>query len=185
VTSAKRRAALQAGDRVYLRQPGARDRVEVLERGRASKRLHRPWVTSPTTPEQFAAWLERIKRPDVQSFLVCRTDDDAIVGVFTLSQIFRRGFQNAYLGYYAYQPYAEQGYMREGMWLVLRQIFKTLKLHRVEANVQPENTRSIELAKRSGFRLEGFSPRYLKIGARWRDHERWAMTVEDWRRLPR
>ena len=143
--------------------------------------MHRPWVTSPTTPEQVVAWLERIKAPEVESFLVCRIEDDVIAGVFTLSQIFRRGFQNAYLGYYAYEPYAGQGYMREGMQLVLRHIFGTMKLHRVEANVQPGNDRSIALAKKAGFRREGFSPRYLKIAGRWRDHERWAMTAEDWR----
>jgi len=136
---------------------------------------------SPTTPEQFEMWLERTRQPDVESFLVCRIEDDAIAGVFTLSQIFRRGFQSAYLGYYAYEPYGGQGYMRECRHLVLRHIFSTMKLHRVEANVQPGNDRSIALAKKAGFRREGFSPRYLKIAGRWRDHERWAMTVEDWR----
>ena len=171
---------LQIGDRAYLRQPGAHDRKEVLERGRASKRVHRSWVSAPTTDEQFESWLARIKQPEVEAFLVCRIEDDAIAGVFTLSQIFRRGFQNAYMGYYAYEPYAGQGYMREGMQLVLRHIFSTMKLHRVEANVQPGNDRSIAFAKKSGFRREGFSPRYLKIAGRWRDHERWAMTAEDW-----
>jgi ribosomal-protein-alanine N-acetyltransferase len=34
-----------------------------------------------------------------------------------------------------------------------------------------------------GFSLEGYSPRYLKIGGRWRDHERWALTVEAWKAL--
>jgi ribosomal-protein-alanine N-acetyltransferase len=140
-------------------------------------------VTPPTDALAFAEWMRHCRQPDVQCFLVCRLDDGAIVGVFTLSQIFRRLFQSAYLGYYAYEPYAGCGYMTEGMRLVLRHTFAATKLHRVEANIQPENSASIALVKRSGFRLEGFSPRYLKIAGRWRDHQRWAMTIDDWRRL--
>ena len=36
---------------------------------------------------------------------------------------------------------------------------------------------------RQGYMTEGSSARYLKIAGRWADHERWALTVEDWRRL--
>lgn len=185
VTPAKKAEALETGIRVYLRDPSAHDRDEMIERAGASRRLHGSWVGAPGSAESFADWLKRTRQPTVRSFLVCRKEDDAIVGVFTLSQIFRKGFQNAYMGYYAFEPFAGHGYMREGMRLTLRQVFRALKLHRVEANIQPGNDRSIELARRSGFRREGFSPRYLKIAGRWRDHERWAITVEDWRSIPR
>jgi len=63
---------------------------------------------------------------------------------------------------------------------VLRHAFVMLRLHRVEANIQPGNRASIALAEGAGFRREGFSPRYLKIGGRWRDHERWAILAEEW-----
>jgi len=107
--------------------------------------------------------------------------DDAPVGVFNLSEIVRGSFHSAYLGYYGFAPHAGQGYMREGMALVLVATFRELKLHRVEANVQPANARSISLVRAAGFTREGYSRRYVKIAGRWRDHERWAILAEDWR----
>ena len=83
------------------------------------------------------------------------------------------------LGYYALAPHAGKGLMSAGLELVLTRAFGELALHRLEANIQPKNRRSIELVRRAGFRCEGLSPRYLKIAGRWRDHERWAITVED------
>ena len=103
-----------------------------------------------------------------------------LVGVFVLSQIFRKGFQNAYLGYYGSSEHAGLGYMREGLELVLAEAFGPLGLHRVEANIQPGNEASLALVQKAGFRREGFSPRYLKIGGRWRDHVRFAILAEEW-----
>ena len=71
--------------------------------------------------------------------------------------------------------------MGEALQLMLREVFRGLDLHRVEANVMPHNTASIALVERAGFRKEGYSPRYLKIAGRWSDHERWALLREEWR----
>ena len=95
--------------------------------------------------------------------------------------ITRGSLQSAYLGYAVGSPFAHQGFMRDGIELVLREAFLTLRLHRIEANIQPGNNASIALARGAGFSCEGSSPRYLKIGGRWRDHERWAILAEDWR----
>jgi ribosomal-protein-alanine N-acetyltransferase len=64
---------------------------------------------------------------------------------------------------------------------VIARAFRTLRLHRLEANIQPGNLASIALVRRLGFRREGLSRRYLKIGGRWRDHERWAILAEEWK----
>jgi ribosomal-protein-alanine N-acetyltransferase len=136
-------------------------------------------VYPPTTRGAVARWLAAAG-PTRLRYLVCRRVDGAILGVVNVSEIVRGALQSAYLGYYAFRPHAEAGYLTEGLGLVLRHAFRRLKLHRLEANIQPANRPSRRLARRLGFRKEGFSPRYLKVGGRWRDHERWAIVREGW-----
>ena len=167
--------------RVYLRAPARSDQAEFLVLMRASRSFHRPWASAPTDDERWGAYLADAQRPDFEAMLLCRREDRAILGFFNLSQIARGSLQSAYLGYAIGRPYARHGYMREGIELVLRRAFLNLRLHRIEANIQPGNRASIALAAGAGFRREGFSPRYLKIGGRWRDHERWAILAEEWR----
>jgi ribosomal-protein-alanine N-acetyltransferase len=148
---------------------------------RASQTLHRPWLWPPTTADEFDAMLARTREESFDSMLARRSEDRALVGFFNISNIVRGPLQSAYLGYGAVAAYAGQGYMTEAMGLVLRRAFTELHLHRVEANIQPGNAASIALVRRCGFEREGFSARYLKVGGRWRDHERWAIRVEQWR----
>jgi ribosomal-protein-alanine N-acetyltransferase len=172
---------LEVGERTYLRAPSARDEKAVLALVRKSKRLHRNWVFAPSSPKAFRDYLKTMRRRNAQAFLVCRLEDDAIVGVFNVSQIIRGPLKSAFLGYFAFEPLAGGGYMTEGLRLVLRHAFGPMQLHRLEANIQPNNPRSKALVKRCGFRLEGYSPRYVKLAGRWRDHERWAITAEETR----
>jgi ribosomal-protein-alanine N-acetyltransferase len=179
------------GFRVYLRPARKTDAKAFLAAVAGSGRLHRGWVQAPSTRELFATYVTRFTgsppHPHAATthsgILVSRTDDDALVGVFNLSEIVRGSFQSAYLGYYAFAPFHGEGYMAEGIELALVAAFRTLKLHRVEANIQPTNAPSIELVRRAGFTREGYSRRYVRIAGRWRDHERWAMLAEDWRAL--
>ena len=175
------KATVITGERVFLRAPTTRDLAEFIALNRASARFHRGLVSPPAQPEQYAAFLKRCRRADCACFLICRREDSAIVGSINLSQIFRGGFQNAYLGYHVGGPYAGQGYLTDALRLVLRYAFEDLKLHRLEANIQPENVASLALVRRAGFVREGFSRRYLKVCGRWRDHERWAIIAEDWK----
>jgi len=167
-------------ERIAVREPEPADALEFLQLVRASTRLHRPWVYPPRTVEAFDAYLARNARPDFQACLVARRSDGALVGMANLSQIVGEPLKSAYLGFNAFSPHRGQGYMTEGVDAVLRVAFRSLGLHRVEANVQPDNAPSRALLTRLQFRCEGFSPRYLKVGGRWRDHERWAILAEEW-----
>ena len=168
------------GARVTLRVLERSDREAFLALARESRELHRPWTYPPERTDQFDDLYARSRRDDFACLVACLTEEErAIAGVFTISQIVRGAFQSAYLGYYAHQRYAGRGLMREAMEQVLDHAFGPLALHRLEANIQPDNEPSIALARGAGFRLEGFSPRYLLIGGQWRDHERYAITADE------
>jgi len=177
------------GYRVYLRAPVASDAKEFLAAAKASRKLHGAWVHAPATRARYLAFVRRYGRFVAGSplsathagLLVCRCDDDAIIGVFNVGEIVRGLFKSAYLGYYAFAPHTGAGYMSEGLELVLLMVFRVLRLHRVEANVQPTNRRSLALVRRAGFTREGYSRRYVRIAGRWRDHVRMTLLVEDWR----
>jgi ribosomal-protein-alanine N-acetyltransferase len=185
-------SAIRLGSRVYLRSPRRADAGAFIAAAHASRKLHGRWVQPPSTAPAFNLFVARFgKRIDAVeklqhvSLLLFRADDHALVGAFNFGDITRGALQSAYLGYFAFAPHAGAGYMTEGIELVLDFAFRTLKLHRVEVNVQPTNTRSLALAERAGFKHEGYSPRYLRIAGRWRDHIRCAMLVDDWRRARR
>jgi len=182
-------AATITGVNVYLRPPRLSDAVAFHAAVRASAALHRGWTSAPRTPARYAKFVQRYatrgKLPTQAGYLVFRREDDALVGVYNFSEIVRGAFQSAFLGYFAFAPLAGKGLMAEGLAAALDIAFRQLKLHRVEVNIQPTNTRSLALATRLGFIREGYSRRYVKIGGRWRDHVRFAMLAEDWRLLRR
>jgi len=169
--------------RVLLRPPAEHDRGPFIAAMRSSRRLHRPWLSPPTTDAAYDRWLARVGDERYAPLLACRREDGAIVGYFSVGEIIRGSLQSAFLGYGAVAAHAGHGYMSEGLELVLAHAFTQLRLHRLEANIQPSNAPSIALVRRGGFVREGLSERYLKIGGRWRDHERWAIRVEQWREL--
>ncbi|HXG84052.1 MAG TPA: GNAT family protein [Pyrinomonadaceae bacterium] len=170
------------GKKALLRPPKFEDFTEFTRAAKSSRKFHRGLVSPPVDRKGFDELLGRNEKEENEIFVICRIEDQAIAGAVNLSQIFRRSFHNAYLGYYLFESFTRQNLMTEAVELILSHTFKTLKLHRVEANVQPENTASIKVLQKNGFTKEGFSRKYLKIGGRWRDHERWAIIVEDWRK---
>jgi [ribosomal protein S5]-alanine N-acetyltransferase len=174
---------LERGARVWLRKLVVEDQDAFLEMVAASQSLHHPWTSPPSDPAGFRALIARGAADDFASLGGWRSDDNALVAVVNLSQIFRGAFQSCYCGFYANVATAGQGLTRETLELALRYAFAQQGLHRVEANVQPDNVASLALVRRVGFRHEGFSPRYLHIDGAWCDHERFALTAEDWSHL--
>jgi ribosomal-protein-alanine N-acetyltransferase len=161
---------------VSLRRLGPEDRQPYLDAVARSASLHHPWAHPPDTPEAFDA---HVTESADRIPLAVVVDDGELAGVYTLGQIHYGPFRNAYLGYYAFRPHAGTGAMRAAMPLLFRYAFGDLGLHRLQANVQPGNDRSIGLLRAAGWREEGYARRYLKIGGRWRDHVMFAILAEE------
>ena len=161
--------------KIYLRPPELADEQAFLKAARLSIALHQPWTTAPASSAEFHAYVDRMAQASNKAFVVCRRDTEALVGVINITNIVLGQFCSAYLGFYAFAGQERQGFMREGLQALIQHAFTDLQLHRLEANIQPENAASIALVTACGFDKEGLSPRYLNIGGQWRDHERWAL----------
>ena len=164
--------------RVIIRPPTLRDWPVFQAAVRRSRLLHRQWVLPPNTRKKFEACLKRMTSDSHRAFLVVLRESGDLVGSINLGHIIHEPLRSAFVGYYAFVPHARKGLMSEGMLLVLNHAFQKLKLHRIEANIQPGNRASLRLVRSCGFVREGFSRRYLKVGGHWRDHERWAILAE-------
>jgi [ribosomal protein S5]-alanine N-acetyltransferase len=147
---------------------------------RASKQSLLPWVDPADSAERFAAYLARAAREETACFLVRHVSCGSLVGFVNIGNIVRGALMSGYLAYGGFASHAGRGLMAAGVGAVVAVGFGPLGLHRLEANIQPDNARSIALVRRLGFRREGFSPHYLMVDGQWRDHERWAVLAEDW-----
>jgi [ribosomal protein S5]-alanine N-acetyltransferase len=169
------------GQNVFLRYVILDDFEEILALNQKSLEFYKGLINPPLNIEDFKIYVDRNLDEANECRVICQSIDNKIVGAINLTQIFRKAFQNAYLGYSLGVNFTGKGYMMEAVKLILKHSFNNLKLHRIEANVQPHNLASIKVLKRCGFSKEGFSPKYLKIDDVWCDHERWAIIIENWK----
>jgi len=166
--------------RVRLEAASTAHEEAFLSAVRRSVALHHPWITAPRSSARFRRYIAHHTGDRHLSYFAFSPSGE-LVGVINVSEIVRGIFRSAYLGYCAFMPHQGYGYMTAALTRVVTECFGKYRLHRLEANIQPGNQRSIRLVKRLGFRKEGYSERYLKVGGRWRDHERWAITREAWK----
>jgi ribosomal-protein-alanine N-acetyltransferase len=160
---------------IRIRQVDSSDALGFTAAARASRTLHKGWVAPPITPDAFADYMSRFMPPTGYGFVVVSPEPARLLGAINITDIVHGKFQSGYVGYFAFAGHERNGFMAQGLRDVVRHAFSRLRLHRLEANIQPENVASIALARSCGFNKEGYSPAYLKIGGRWRDHERWAI----------
>jgi ribosomal-protein-alanine N-acetyltransferase len=118
------------------------------------------------------------------AFAVLEVDaGDRLIGRVALSNVVRGPWQNATLGYWIDERSGGRGHATRAVRLALQFAFEHAGLHRVQPAIIPRNIRSVRVAEKVGFRLEGRALHYLKINGVWEDHDVYALTGEDWERL--
>ena len=175
---------------VSLRLPREIDRAEALALRRISRPQLEPWEPAPPASLDVYGddWFDRFLATSNTSarvrWFVCREIDNRITGSVGIDQIYRGPFNNGIMGWWCGTPFTGQGYMTAGVIAAIDLAFRPeplgLSLHRLEANIRPENAASLAVAKKAGMRYEGYSPLYLQIAGRYCDHCRYAIVREDW-----
>ncbi|HEX6969787.1 MAG TPA: GNAT family protein [Micromonosporaceae bacterium] len=139
-------------------------------------------LNSPTAFRYFYREQRRAaRRGETMPFAVCLLENgrERFVGHISLSNIVRRAFCSAHVGYWVDSRTAGQGVIPTALALLVDHAFRAGGLHRIEANIQPENAASRRVVEKLGFREEAYHARYLHINGAWRDHVGYAVTVED------
>ncbi len=176
-------------ERLILRQPEPDEAAVVIEYYQRNRRHLESW--EPLRDASFytdAHWRPRLAadqqelRDDVSArfFVFERGAPWRAIGACNLNNIVRGAFEACYLGYSVDGECQGKGFGKEAVAAVVEYAFKSLGLHRVMANYQPDNTRSARLLASLGFQVEGQAADYLMLGGRWRDHVLTALVVKDW-----
>jgi [ribosomal protein S5]-alanine N-acetyltransferase len=166
------------GEGVYLRAPAKGDYNAWAEVREASRAWLVPWEPQWRVDElsrayyywRLQGWQHDAKLGLASPFFMFRATDDALVGGINVSNIRRGVAQDCTIGYWIGQPYARQGFTRNGVKAVVGHAFEGLGLHRVQAACIPSNFRSRGLLTSIGFREEGYAKEYLRINDIWQDH---------------
>ncbi|MEX5721455.1 GNAT family N-acetyltransferase [Geodermatophilus maliterrae] len=102
-----------------------------------------------------------------------------LAGQVTVDNIVRGALRSGSLGYWVDRAAAGRGMASLAVALVCDHAFGPGGLHRLQADIRPENLPSQRLVERLGFRREGLLRRYLDIDGDWRDHLTYALLAED------
>jgi ribosomal-protein-alanine N-acetyltransferase len=181
-----------AHDEVEVRPLRARDSASWCEVRVRNERWLSPWEGRPPSqpatswrvrhsPAVFSAMLRSQRREARAGRMLplAVAVDGRLRGGITVSGVTRGAFDSGHVGYWIDERVAGRGAMTTALALVLDHCFGPVGLHRVEANVRPENAPSLRVVRKLGFVEEALHRRYLFIDEAWRDHVGFALLAED------
>lgn len=184
--------ALLEDGRVGLRPLRVRDATAWTDLRLRNEQWLGPWEGAPESqlPASWAdrhsaavfAGMLRTLRRDARAGRVLPlaiTYDGRLAGQVTAGGVVRGAFDSAYVGYWVDGALAGRGVAPTALAMLVDHCFRGVGLHRLEANIRPENSASRRVVEKLGFRQEGVHLRYLHIDGGWRDHLSFAVTREE------
>jgi ribosomal-protein-alanine N-acetyltransferase len=167
------------GEQIYLRLYKTSDAIELVNLHTRNREFFQR--VSPLLPEAFYTEdhqkirieqaLKKTDEGQLYAFGIFLKTTDKLIGDISLTQIVRGVLQSCYTGFTLDKEYSGKGYTTEALQLVVDFAFRVLKLHRIEAGAMPDNTASIRVLEKVGFKKEGIAKENLKINGKWTDHQ--------------
>lgn len=111
-----------------------------------------------------------IKMMTVRFWVFQKTDNSHIIGTVCFRNILKNPYYSCEVGYKFDQQFWHQGFATEALQKAILIAFQEMEIHRIIANIMPENTASIQLAERLGFEREGLARQSALIRGHWEDH---------------
>ncbi len=179
------RGETPGGEQLVLNALRRRDRAEWVEVRSRNRSWLGPWdATSPEREPTYVSFqtLVRHYRTEAKAGRMLPFTirlDGRIVGQMVLFGISYGSLLSVAAGYWVDESVAGGGIAPTALALAGDHALGTMGLHRIEVNIRPENTNSLAVVRKLGFRDEGVRAAYLHIDGAWRDHRTFALTTED------
>jgi len=138
--------------------------------GKWSQKRDNNFYTLKEQEQRIKIILSQIKKGETIQYWIFLKSTGNLIGYIQFSNILKGSFQSCFLSYSLDKDEINKGIMTEALLPVIRYIFKTVNLHRIEANIMPNNLTSLKVVRKLGFKEEGLAKKYLKINGRWEDH---------------
>lgn len=94
----------------------------------------------------------------------------------------RQDSRQATLGYTLAQAYWHQGYASEAVRAIMDYLFAELDLHRIIADCDSENSASVKLLERLGFRREAHFIESYRLEDCWGDEYQYGLLKREWKK---
>ena len=178
IFSIKKRKVELIGKKVFLRFPEMKDWSEWAELRQKSRNFLQAWEPkwpkSYLTRDFFKQFVDNtylsLTNKTSYTFFIFHHKSNLLMGGINLTNLKEDSYKSITLGYWMGIDFAGKGYMKDSINSISDFCFNSLKLNRIEAACLPNNTVSKIVLIKSGFIIEGYAKKYLKINGKLQDH---------------